>query len=53
MFVNKLHADYEPLAYSCLEERIFRNVENDFKGVTSLDLDFYADSDLAKYHLAN
>ena len=53
LFVNKLHADYSPLAYSCLEHWIEQKVQNDSAGKSTLDLSYYSDSDLAKHHLPN
>ena len=51
MFVNKLHANYNPLAYSCLEERIFENVKGDVIGEKRLDLGVYTRSEFVMRHL--
>ena len=50
MFVNKLHADFEPLAYSCLEERIYKNIKEDILGIKRINLNFYSQSDIAKHN---
>lgn len=54
IFVNKLHANYQPLAYACLEERIFKKVRDDVNGQTEFDLSFYRNKkimDWSKNHL--
>ena len=48
MFVNKLHADFEPFAYSCLEERIYKHIKDDIQGVERIDLSVYFQSDIAR-----
>ena len=53
LFVNKLHADYSPLAYSCLEQWIEEKVQNDRAGKSTLDLSYYSKSRLAQNHLPN
>ena len=53
LFVNKLHADYSPMAYSCLEQWLEQKVQNNKAGKSTLDLSYYSNSDLALHHLTN
>ena len=51
MFVNKLHAGYHPIAYSCLEEQIFRHVQGDIAGESRLNISVYENSNFVKHRL--
>ena len=49
--MNKLYADYEPLAYDCLEERLLKRLEDNAKGKFNITLELYSENEMAKNHL--
>ena len=51
LFVNKFERNYHPLAYDCMEQRIFRKVLNETKGPTPFNDSFYKEMDFVKNHI--
>ena len=51
MFANKFHMDYQPLAYDCMEQRIFDNVLSETKGKSHFNDSYYKTFDFVKNHI--
>ena len=51
MFANKFHKDYHPLAYDCMEKRIFDNVLRETKGQSQFNDSYYKRLDFVKHHV--
>ena len=52
MFVNKFNADFEPLAYDCMEERLHNRTRQEvISGDVELNETFYAELAFVKSHV--
>ena len=51
LFINKLHIDYSPSAYECLEQLHFQRMKDEVLGVRNIDLKYYEKLDFVKNHV--
>ena len=52
MFFNKFRQDYHPLAYDCMEEKIFSNIRMETQGIHPfLNDSYYKNMDFVKNHV--
>ena len=51
MVVNKFEKNVEPLAYDCMEQRIFLKVLNETKGISRFNGNVYRKQDYVQNHI--
>ncbi|KAL4219084.1 hypothetical protein ACF0H5_021667 [Mactra antiquata] len=51
LFVNKLHLEYQPLTYRCLEEMIFNRTRDQYKNQLPIDTTYYSLLDQVRYRI--
>ncbi|KAL4219083.1 hypothetical protein ACF0H5_021666 [Mactra antiquata] len=51
LFVNKLHLEFQPLTYRCLEEMIFNRTRDQYKNQLPIDTTYYSMLDQVRYRI--